>query len=73
MRKKVTVVGAGFVGASTAQRPADRQLADVVLTDVLEGMPAGRALDMFESTPVTRVDVRVTGLSTAQGDYPLAV
>jgi malate dehydrogenase len=69
MRKKVTVIGAGFVGATTAQRLADRELADVVLTDVLEGMPAGRALDVFESTPVTGADVRVRGLSTAQGEY----
>jgi malate dehydrogenase len=69
MRKKVTVVGGGFVGSTTAQRIVDKGLADVVLTDILEGVPAGRALDMFESTPITRADARATGISTAAGDY----
>jgi malate dehydrogenase len=69
MRKKVTVVGGGFVGSTTAQRIVDKGLADVVLTDILEGVPAGRALDMLESTPITRADSRVVGISTATGDY----
>jgi len=69
MRKKVTVVGAGFVGATTAQRIVDRELADVVITDVIEGMPAGRALDMLESTPITGRDARARGISTGGGDY----
>jgi malate dehydrogenase len=69
MRKKVTVVGGGFVGATTAQRIVDAELADVVLTDILEGVPAGKALDMLESTPINRTDARVTGISTAAGDY----
>ncbi len=56
MRKKVTVVGGGFVGATTAQRILDRELADVVLTDILEDVPAGKALDMLESTPITKSD-----------------
>ena len=43
MRKKVTVVGGGFVGSTTAQRIVDSGLADVVLTDILEGVPAGKA------------------------------
>ena len=55
MRKKVTVVGGGFVGSTTAQRIVDHGLADVVLTDILEGVPAGKALDMLESTPITRL------------------
>ncbi|HEY4579479.1 MAG TPA: malate dehydrogenase [Candidatus Acidoferrales bacterium] len=69
MRKKVTVVGGGFVGSTTAQRIVDRGLADVVLTDILEGVPAGRALDMLESTPITRADACALGISTAAGDY----
>jgi malate dehydrogenase len=69
MRKKVTVVGAGFVGATTAQRILDRELADVVLTDVLEGGPAGRALDMLESSPITGADARAIGISTGSCDY----
>ena len=42
MRKKVTVVGSGFVGSTTAQRIVDAELADVIITDILEGAPAGR-------------------------------
>jgi malate dehydrogenase len=69
MRKKVTVVGGGFVGSTTAQRIHDASLADVVLTDVLEGVPAGKALDMAESGPIIGSDARATGISTASGDY----
>ncbi len=69
MRKKVTVVGGGFVGSTTAQRIVDKELADVVLTDILDGPPAGKALDMMESGPITRTDSRAAGISTANGDY----
>jgi len=69
MRKKVTVVGSGFVGSTTAQRMVDRQLADVVLTDILDGPPMGKALDMLESTPITRSDSRAIGISTLNNDY----
>jgi len=68
-RRKVTIVGAGFVGSTTAQRIVDRELADVVLTDVMEGVPAGKALDLVESTPIVGSDVRARGISTATGDY----
>src|SRR5580658_9080242 len=68
-RKKVTVVGGGFVGSTTAQRIVDLELADVVLTDILDGPPAGKALDMLESGPITRTDARAAGISTATGDY----
>jgi malate dehydrogenase len=69
MRKKVTVVGGGFVGSTTAQRIHDAGLADVVLTDILDGVPAGKALDMAESAPILGVDVHAAGISTAGGDY----
>ena len=69
MRKKVTVVGGGFVGSTTAQRIVDHELADVVLTDIVEGAPAGKALDMLESATITRSDSRIAGISTAGGDY----
>jgi len=69
MRKKVTVVGSGFVGSTTAQRIVDLELADVVLTDIQDGPPAGKALDMVESTPIRGSDAHVTGISTANGDY----
>ncbi len=68
-RKKVTVVGGGFVGSTTAQRIVDMELADVVLTDILDGPPAGKALDMMESGPITQTDSRAVGISTANGDY----
>lgn len=59
---KITVIGAGNVGASTAQRLVDKQLAnEVVLVDVLEGIPQGKALDIYEATPVEKTDVRVVG------------
>ena len=61
MRKKVTVVGAGNVGASCAVRLADRGLADVALVDVLEGIPQGKALDILQAGPVAGVDVKITG------------
>ena len=62
---KITVVGAGNVGATTAQRLVDKQLAnEVVLVDVLEGIPQGKALDMYEATPVEKTDTRVVGTNT---------
>jgi|SRR5438105_1019579 len=69
MRKKVTVVGGGFVGSTTAQRIVDKELADVVLTDILDGPPAGKGLDMLESGPITRTDSHAVGICTANGDY----
>jgi len=60
-RRKVTVVGAGNVGATTAQRIADRRLADVVLVDIVAGVPQGKALDLTESGPVEGYDCRITG------------
>jgi malate dehydrogenase len=69
MRRKVTVVGGGFVGSTTAQRIHDLALADVVLTDILDGVPAGKALDMAQSGPILDSDCEATGISTATGDY----
>ncbi len=69
MRKKVTVVGGGFVGSTTAQRVVDSGLADVVLTDILEGVPTGKALDMLESAPISGSSVGAVGISTGAGDY----
>jgi malate dehydrogenase len=59
--RKVTVVGAGNVGATTAQRLAEKELCDVVLIDVLEGMPQGKALDLAEAAPIEKHDARLTG------------
>lgn len=61
MRNKVTVVGAGHVGATTALRLVEEQLADVVLVDVLEGIPQGKALDLLEAGPVQGYDFQLVG------------
>ena len=61
MRKKITVVGAGNVGATLAQRVAERNYADVVLVDIIDGLPQGKALDMLEAGPVLGYDVQITG------------
>ena len=66
MRKKVTVVGAGNVGATAAMRLAEKELADVVLIDVLEGVPQGKALDLAEAAPVEKHDCTIIGCS---GEY----
>ena len=61
MRKKVTVVGAGNVGATTAQRIFDKGYADVVLVDIVDGLPQGKALDMLESGPILNSDSSIIG------------
>jgi malate dehydrogenase len=63
-RYKVTVVGAGNVGATTAHWIASRELADVVLIDIVEGAAKGKALDLLESSPVFKFDLNITGAST---------
>jgi malate dehydrogenase len=60
-RRKVTIVGAGNVGATAGQRVVDKQLADVVLIDIIEGVPQGKALDLAESAPIEGYDCRITG------------
>ena len=61
MRNKVTVVGAGNVGATTAQRIFDKGYADVVLVDIVDGLPQGKALDMLESGPILGTDATIIG------------
>ncbi len=63
MKQKVSVVGAGNVGATVAMRVAEKELADVVLIDVLEGVPAGKALDLAEAAPVEGHDSNITGVT----------
>jgi len=59
---KITVIGAGNVGASAAQRLVDKELAnEVVLVDVIDGLPQGKGLDMYEATPIEGTDVKVVG------------
>jgi malate dehydrogenase len=61
MDKKVTVIGAGNVGATAAQRLAEKELCDVVLVDIIEGVPQGKALDLAEAAPIEKHDARLVG------------
>ena len=64
MDKKVTVIGAGNVGATAAQRLAEKELCDVVLVDIVEGIPQGKALDLTEAAPIEKHDAQLTGSNT---------
>src|SRR2546427_11387708 len=61
MRKKVTIVGSGNVGATAAHWIASKELADVVLIDIIEGVPRGKGLDLRESMPIGKRDCRIIG------------
>lgn len=61
MRKKISIIGAGFVGSTTAHWLAAKELGDIVLLDIVEGVPQGKALDLYEASPIEGFDVRVTG------------
>ena len=61
MNQKVTVIGAGNVGATAAQRLAEKELCDVVLIDIIEGVPQGKALDLTEAAPIEKHDAHLTG------------
>jgi malate dehydrogenase len=63
-RSKVTIVGAGNVGATCAHWIASKELADVVLVDIVEGLPQGKALDLLESGPVMDFDLKITGTNS---------
>ena len=64
MDKKVTVIGAGNVGATVAQRLAEKQLCDVVLVDIVEGVPQGKALDLNEAAPIEKHDSHLIGANS---------
>lgn len=63
MLQKITVIGAGNVGATCAQRAAEKELADVVLVDVVEGLPQGKGLDLCEAAPVEKHDAHIEGVN----------
>jgi malate dehydrogenase len=63
-RKKLTVVGAGFVGATAAHWAASKELGDVVLVDIVEGMPQGKGLDLFEAAPIEGFNSAVLGTNS---------
>ena len=58
---KISIIGAGAVGATAAQRIAEKELGDVVLTDIVEGLPQGKSLDLLESGPLSGYDSNITG------------
>lgn len=64
MRKKVTIVGSGAVGSAATHWIASKELADVVITDIVQGLPQGIALDLAESAPVEGFDLKITGSNT---------
>jgi malate dehydrogenase len=64
MNSKVSVVGAGNVGATAAQRIAEKELADVVLIDIIEGVPQGKSLDLAQAAPIEKHDAHLTGANT---------
>jgi malate dehydrogenase len=64
MRRKITVVGAGNVGATTVQRLAERDYADLVMVDIVEGLPQGKALDMNQAGPVVGYEPNIVGTNT---------
>jgi malate dehydrogenase len=66
MKNKVSIIGAGMTGATTAHWLAEREIADLVLVDVVEGMPQGKALDLQEALPVIGKDVKVVGSNDYQ-------
>ncbi|HOC60810.1 MAG: malate dehydrogenase [Syntrophaceae bacterium] len=67
MNQKVTVVGAGNVGATVAQRLAEKELADVTLIDIIEGVPQGKALDLAEAAPIEKHDAQLNGANSYEG------
>lgn len=64
MRKKVSIIGAGFVGSTTAHWLAAKELADIVLVDIVEGVPQGKGLDLYEAAPIEGFDVKVLGTNS---------
>lgn len=66
MKKKVTVVGAGFVGATCARRIVENDLADVVLVDIADGLAKGKALDLMESAPIEGFNAKIVGTTSYQ-------
>lgn len=63
-KPRVTVVGAGFVGATTAQRLLEKEIANVVLVDIVDGLPQGKALDMMQSAPIEGFKTKITGTNS---------
>jgi malate dehydrogenase len=63
-RKKISIIGAGFVGATAAHWAAEKELGDVVIVDIIEGLPQGKGLDLFEASPIEGFDAKVVGTNS---------
>ncbi|MFQ3632335.1 malate dehydrogenase, partial [Roseiflexus sp.] len=63
MRPKITIIGAGFVGSTSAHWIASKELGDVVLVDIIEGVPQGKGLDLLQAGPIEGFDVKITGVN----------
>jgi malate dehydrogenase len=63
-RRKISIIGAGFVGATAAHWAAEKELGDIVLVDILEGIPQGKALDLYEAAPIEGFDSKVIGTNS---------
>src|SRR5262245_65194147 len=61
MRPKITIVGAGFVGSTAAHWIAAKELGDIVMVDIIEGIPQGKGLDLLEASPIEGFDLNVIG------------
>src|SRR5918911_1321070 len=61
MRPKITIIGSGFVGSTSAHWIAAKELGDIVLVDILEGIPQGKGLDLLESSPIEGFDLHIVG------------
>jgi malate dehydrogenase len=68
MRRKISVIGAGKTGATTAQRLAERNYSDIVLFDVVEGLAEGEALDMLQAGPIVGYDAAISGVTVKEGE-----
>src|SRR5512143_1010489 len=76
MTSKISIIGAGMTGSTTAHWLAEREIADLVLVDVVEGMPQGKALDLQEALPVIGKDVNIVGsnyYSASAGAYIVVI
>jgi len=73
MNQKVTVVGAGNVGATAAQRLAEKELADVVLVDIIEGVPQGKSLDLTQAAPIEKHDAKLAGANDYEASAESAI
>ena len=71
-RAKITIIGAGNVGATCAHWAAAKELGDIVLLDVVEGLPQGKGLDLQEAAPIERFDSRIVGVNSYDATAGLA-